>query len=207
MTTLQNGNPTFSEQWDTDDEQFEQFEVVEKCRFISILERQIASSGIERHRLSGILIEDYLKRSPNSDELINALIEFSARCPDPDSFNNAIDILSQLGSEIVAYGNRFLTNDVMNSSSTTRSEPYRPSDEYWYILLRSVARSEASDEERFSLVCFCDTDTKSRLMLEAVVESLGEIGTDRALQELTNYSRHDDPFIASLAAEILAEHA
>ncbi len=179
----------------------EQDEGVERSRFLSILRRYIQARG-EDHVNLGRVVNAYLKFSPNSNQLINELISTCVDMKVSGRLDIAIDILSQLGKQICRYANDFLINDITNWGHRFPERAYEPNDDYWFILLRSVAQSSASATDRFGVVRKCGKAT-SRGVVEAVVESLGDIASEDAMTELKKYLVHEDPFIARLAASIL----
>lgn len=175
---------------------------LERSRFLSILRRHMRATGTERSKLRNVVI-DYLRFSPNADELINSLISTCVESKITGRLDVAIDILSQLGVQILRYAWQFLVNDIKNWNGLYPNRAYEPNDDYWYILLRSVAQSDASAEERVRFVRMCGK-AQSRQVLEAVVESLGDIGTPDAFAEIEKFAISADPFIAELASELLS---
>lgn len=177
-----------------------QMKYAENARFRTIIRQHAEGHGSVRKELRLQLVE-YLRYSPNSDSLIDELIRFCVSLPSPDRLDIAIDVLSQIGRTIYDYAYRFLVDDIKKWSNLYPGRAYKPNDDYWYILLRSVAQSETNDDLKLSLVSMC-CEATSRGVLEAVVEALGDIG-DIANPQLTKLSRHDDKSIAELATEVL----
>ncbi len=173
----------------------------EKARFQSILERLFNAAGKQRSDYRKVIVE-YLKFSTISDELISTLINSSIRRTRPDRLDVPIDILQQLGNRVYDYAYQFLIDDIKSWSHLNNGRAYEPNDDYWFILLRSVARSDADVHKRFRYANMCAGAT-SRGVLEGVVEALGDIGSADAYRLLeVQFINHDDPFIAELAREV-----
>lgn len=173
----------------------------EAFRFRSILARLFNAKGETRENLRKTLLE-YLRFSPRSDDLINTLISECVESKVEGRFEIAIDVLSQLGSQILRYAQEFLFNDIKCWDTRYPNRAYEPNDEYWYVLLRSVGQSHAVPFDKVQFIKMCRT-AESRQIVEAVLESLGDIGTTDAVIEINKLINHEDPFISSLAKEIL----
>ena len=172
-------------------------------RFKMIFDKHIKAKGKERSRLRGVLAA-YLRYSLQSTELIHALIQHCIELDTPDRLDIAIDVLAVMGNEVYEYANNFLIADVSNWNNLYSDRPYEPSDDYWYILLRSLARSGAEESRKLFLISKC-SNANSRGLIEAVVESLGDMETPAAYGMLKPFASHLDPFISKLATEILEE--
>ena len=173
----------------------------EAFRFRSILARLLNANGDDRRKLRNSLVE-YLRFSPRSDDLINALITDCVESNAEGRLDTAIDVLNQLGGRILRYAQEFLFTDIKCWDTRYPNRAYEPNDEYWYILLRSVGQSHAVPYDKVQFVRMCRT-ANSRHIVEAVLESLGDIGTTDAIIEIKKLINHEDPFISSLAIEIL----
>lgn len=180
---------------------FEVDEFVETERFRSITNRYLSSSGQENERLRTAILK-YLKFSPESDLLINDFISLAVDSKSEGRLDAAIDVLNQLGRTILRYANEYLINDIKMWDLRFPGRAYEPNDEYWYVLLRSVGQCGAVPQDRLSFVKMCQT-AADRGIVEAVVESLGDIGTTEAFREIEKFLSHDDQFIVGLAREIL----
>jgi len=173
----------------------------ERTRFQSILARHLGACGDERKKFRAVLVE-YLQYSPQSRTLINDLIMDCVSLKKPDRSDVAIDVLSQLDRAIYDYAYDFFVQDVSNWSHMSMGRAYEPNDDYWYILLRSVAQSGVPDEIKLELVRGCRT-AASRGVLEGVVEALGDIDSHASRACLLEFTTYSDPFIADLAKDIL----
>lgn len=119
-----------------------------------------------------------------------------------DRLNVAIDILSQTGEMIRAYAWAFLRRDIEEWHRLSQ-RAYEPNDDYWYILLRSVARAKADNDLKFLFVKMC-SGAATRGIREAVVEALGDLGTDPAKSLLRQLATGDeDAFILKAARDAL----
>ena len=173
----------------------------EAFRFRSILSRLLTAKGDDRKKLRKTLFE-YLRFSPRSDDLINTLITDCVESKAQSRLDCAIDVLNQLGPRILRYAQEFLFNDIKCWDKRYPNRAYEPNDEYWYVLLRSVGQSHSVPFDKVQVIRMCRT-AESRHIVEAVLESLGDIGTTDAIIEIKKLIKHEDPFISSLAAEIL----
>lgn len=173
----------------------------EKARFRTILTRLFSEQGEKRVALRKVVVE-YLMFSPISDSLISELITNSIKHSRPDRLDVPIDVLGQLGDVIYDYAYQFLVDDIKSWSHLHGDRAYEPNDDYWYILLRSVARSSVETQKRIRYANMCAGAT-SRGVLEGVVEALGDIDTEDAYAMLkSQFFTHDDAFIADLAREV-----
>lgn len=178
--------------------------VGEMARFRTILRRHVQSRGASRRELRNVLYE-YLAFSPQTNDLMNELIMYCIDLAVPQRLDVAIDILSQLNGAIYDYAWKFLMEDINHWSNLYPDKMYKPNDDYWYILLRSVAQSNIPDDLKLRFVSMCSIDSP-RGILEGVVEALGDIDTESAREELKQFCDHQDQFVAELASEILAQN-
>lgn len=176
--------------------------MIERSRFLSILRRHLDAKGVERTKLRDVL-KAYLRFSPKADQLINDLISACVEMKVPGRLDVAIDVLSLLGGQILRYAREFLVNDIRNWNHLYPTRAYEPNDDYWYILLRAVAQANIPADERIKFVCLCRT-AGNRHIVEAVLEALNDIGTDRAYAEIATFLGHPEPFIAELASELVS---
>ncbi len=175
--------------------------VNEKARFKSILKSLFDTKGHQRAELRRVIV-DYLKFSPIADQLISELITSAIKRKSDDRLDVPIDILQQLGSRIYDYAYQFLVDDIKSWNHLHSDRAYEPDDDYWYILLRSVARSDVEAMKRIGYVNMCAGAT-SRGVLEGVVEALGDIESPEAMSFLEcEFFNHEDVFIKELAREV-----
>ncbi len=176
----------------------------ELARFESILKRHVLAQSVERAKLRQVLVQ-YVKFSPNASDLINSLILSCISMKCPERLDIAIDILSQLDHVIVSYANNYLDRDMKQWKKLYPYEDkkFRPNDDFWFVLLRSVGKSKAKSLLALRVISACQDET-SRGVAEAVVEALGDLGTSEARSILAaTQQSHPDPFVKELAAEIL----
>lgn len=185
--------------FDTDEDDIEG----ELARFRMIIRMHEKARGESRRSLREVCVS-YLKFSPNADRLIDELILECTQLRSPDRLDIAIDILQELGDALYDYAFKFFRCDIMQWNHLLPGRTYEPNDDYWYILLRSVARSSIDDSKKLSFVWSC-RETSHRGVLEGLVDALGDIGNAAALEKLGILSRHGDSFIAQLAQEVLED--
>jgi len=175
----------------------------ENVRLKSILTRHVDAKGQERSELRNVLVE-YLQYSPQSTALTHELIEHCIEIPLPSRLDVAIDILSQLQRSIYGYARQFLINDIKNWTHLYPDRAHKPNDDYWYILLRSVAQADIDDKLKLQFISMCSGAT-SRGVLEGVIEALADVGTPEAKRRLEVLCDHTDPFLSDLAADALMQ--
>jgi len=192
-------NRQFADEWRKSD--LRQSEV---ARFKSILKRHVEARNEERSDLRNVLVE-YIRFSPNASELINVLILscVSMRCA--ERLDIGIDVLSQAGQVIANYAYSYLHQDIKQWNKLYPESKYRPDDDFWYILLRSVGRAKCDPNVAICVISACH-DEPSRGIAEGVVEALGDLGTIDAknLLQLIQ-STHPDNFIKELATDVLED--
>lgn len=171
--------------------------------FRSMLARHANSSGQLRRRLRNELVE-YLRFSLDATKLTNELISWCVSHASPDRSDIAIDILSQLGESFFHFAYQYLINDICSWNYMYSQRAYEPNDDYWYILLRSVARLEIDENKRLRLITMC-SGASSRGVLEGVLEALSDLGTESAMDHIRPFVNHEDRFVAELADELLDE--
>lgn len=173
----------------------------ENARLKTILMKHVYAEGQERASLRDVLVE-YLQFSLQNADLTHELIGRCIEIPLPSRLDIAIDILSQLQRSIYVYAHQFLINDISNWSQLYPRRAYEPNDDYWYILLRSVAQADIEDKFKLQFILMCSKAT-SRGVLEGVVEALSDVGTPEAKRQLESFRNNEDPFLSELAAEVL----
>ena len=176
----------------------------EVARFVSILKRHQEATQEQRSNLRKVLVQ-YIRFSPNASELINVLILSCVSMKCTERLDIGIDILSQVGHVIADYAYSYLQQDIKQWNKLYPERKYRPDDDFWYILLRSVGRAKCDPKIAINVISACQ-DERSRGIAEAVVEALGDLGTSSAknLLELIK-SSHPDQFIRELATDVLVE--
>ncbi len=138
---------------------------------------------------------------PAIDELVHNCITRGG----PDGLDIAIDVLAETKSLIVDYAWKFICHDVQTWTPASE-RAYQPNDEYWYVLLRAVARTSEIDEQQKLLFLSCCSNAESRSIREGVIDALRDIGTATAIAKLKQIVVEDqDSFIVQIAAEALAE--
>ena len=171
-------------------------------RFISILKRHANQSGDARQRSRKVLVE-YINFSPNSQLLINELIMTCIGMKCPERLDIAIDVLSGVGGAIANYAYTYLQTDIQQWSKLYPNEKFKPTDDYWYVLLRSVGKCSGNPDKRFQVLSMCQ-DEPARGVAESVVEGLADLGTPKAIAVLNGLANnHPDRFIQKLARELL----
>lgn len=136
------------------------------------------------------------------DRYIDELLILCAGHTNVDRAGIAIDILSQTGETIFDYAWNFLCRDVKEWTRWS-DQAYEPNPDYWYILLRSVARSATPDAKKLRFIGSC-ANAATRAMREAVIEALADMGTAQAKEIIAKFAATDsDEFIKRIAQEAL----
>ncbi len=190
-------------QWIDDEQTLDGEFEGEYGRFRMIFRYYAAASGDRRRELRDELIL-YLRFSPQSECLINELIELAVDHHSPDRLDLAIDILSQLGDRLFEYAHSFLIRDVDRWNHVYWGRAYEPDDDYWYVLLRSVGQAEIAEATKLMFITSCLIES-NRGIAEAVVEALGDIDSEAARHALCGLTNEQDSFIAELAQHALDE--
>jgi len=146
----------------------------------------------------------YLSSVRDAEECIDALLHLCATEGGPDGLDLAIDILAKTKGLILAYAWAYLLRDSRNWKAESE-RAYKPSDDYWYVLLRAVARTQADHKERYRFIACC-ANAESRGMREAVVEALRDLGTTAAKDRIRKFAEEDsDPYVRQVAKEALED--
>lgn len=165
----------------------------------NMLSAMPAQQAARRKRLLFVLMK---VRGSELAHCIDQMLRVFVSEGGPHALDAAIDTLSQTGINIVDYAWNYLKSDIAHWGPTSE-RAYEPNDDYWYILLRAVARSDASEIDRMRIVLCCANAT-CRGIREAVVESLRDIGGPVALARLQKFAaKNADPFICKIAREAL----
>jgi hypothetical protein len=150
------------------------------------------------------LIVQYLAKVRDSEDCIDEILHLCTTEGGPDGLDNAIDILAKTRGLILAYAWEYLQRDV-RAWRPDSERAYNPSDDYWYVILRAVARTQADPKERFRFVTCC-ADAESRGMREGVVEALRDLGTPAAKERIRKFAAEDaDAYIRQVSQEALKD--
>ena len=175
----------------------------ETSRFRTALRHHLAARGTIRRQLRNDLVEA-LRLSTQTAVLIQQLVEDCLSLGEPERFDVAIDVLSQLDRSIYDYASRFASDDRQRWQQRHPDREYEPNADTMYVLMRSVAQSTTPEDARLQFIALFD-DSTNRGVLEAVVESLRDIDSTAARDRLEKLGAHDDPFIAELADDLLSQ--
>jgi hypothetical protein len=95
--------------------------------------------------------------------------------------------------------------DIAQWSKLYPERKFVPNQDYWYVLLRAVGKCGGDPSRSVSILSVCQ-DSALRVVAEAVVEGLGDIGNQESLALLRNIqSTHSDEFIRKLAENVLED--
>lgn len=173
----------------------------EASRFRIVVKNYLRSPFSQRPELFE-QVSKYIRFSPNYDELINEFVLICTGTEEvPDCIEAAVDVLRQFPA-ICEYTWQFLIRDVQNYNSTYSERAYKPNDDYWHVLLKSVAGAEVEVSRRIQIIGACRF-AASRSMKEIVIESLDEVDDETARELIAEFTSDEDQFIADLANEIL----
>jgi hypothetical protein len=140
------------------------------------------------------------ERAACIDQMLNVFVSEGG----PDGLDDAIDVLAKSGPIVLEYAWDLLQRDLLLWHPAA-DRAYRPSDDYWFVLLRAVARSDAPDRDRLRLITCCAA-AQSRGVREGVVEALRDLNTPAALERLRKFAQtDDDAFIRKIAREALED--
>lgn len=163
----------------------------------------LQSQASRRSRARAVII-NILSGTSDPEPCIDELLQVCTAEGGSDGLDVAIDILSKLGSQTLEYARNYLIRDLRNWGPSS-DRAYEPNDDYWYILLCAVGRSQVSEADRFRFITCCSNAT-SRGIREGVVVGLRELGTEAAKKRLRHYASDDrDGFIRKIASEALEE--
>lgn len=150
------------------------------------------------------LIVAYLSRVRDAEECIDELLHLCATQGGPDGLDTAIDILAKTQGLLLEYAWAYLQRDLQNWRADS-GRAYKPSDDYWYILLRAVGRTQAAPKERYRFITCCGNAT-SRAMREAVVLALRDLGTPAAKDRIRKFAAEDaDQYVRQVAQEAVED--
>lgn len=157
--------------------------------------------GTEKERWRESLTK-YLVRAHKSDACIDELLSFCTTQGGPEGLDMAIDVLSGTGDLVLKYFWEYLQRDVVNWTPQC-DRAYKPNDDYWYILLRAVARADAPEMDKLRHIVCC-AGAESRGIREGVVEALRDLRTERAKELLRQFLDSDnDSYIRQVAKEAI----
>ena len=155
----------------------------------------------------------FAERAPIRQQVVKLLTETNSldACTDefikicvgeggPTGIDLAVDVLSKIGTRLLEYAWGYLHRDLLNLKG---GRPYEPNDDYWYVLLRAVARVHDDERSRFRFISCCK-EAESRGVREGVVEGFRDLGTAAAIKQVKWFAEHDaDSFIRGIAKEAL----
>lgn len=149
-------------------------------------------------------IVSLIERARSRERCIDELLQVCTSEGGPDGLGVAIDVLAETGGIVLNYARDYLFRDIKEWHPVAE-RAYEPNDDYWYILLRAVARTNAPEDEKLRFISLCEGAATVGI-LEGVVEALGDLGSAAALEGLRNFTESKyDPFIQQLAKERIAE--
>jgi hypothetical protein len=114
------------------------------------------ASAAEKAPIRAVLIR-MLRNAPTPDLYIGELLSITTSAKNPDRLEFAIDVLSHTGDLIRIYAWNYLVTDIRQWHHLHSDRAYEPNDDYWYVLLRAVARCTADAEVRFRIISMCRT--------------------------------------------------
>lgn len=157
----------------------------------------------EKEQLRALIVA-YLQKVRDSEECIDELLHVCATEGGPDGLDTAIDILAKTKGLVLEYAWAYLQRDLRNWKADSE-RAYKPSDDYWYVLLRAVGRTQADPKERYRFITCCANAT-SRGMREAVVLALCDLGTPAAKDRIRKFATDDaDQYVRQAAHEALED--
>jgi hypothetical protein len=167
-----------------------------------LLTRQLLSCpGVEKDARREAVTK-FLLNVRKSEVCIDELLSTCTTQGGPDGLDTAIDILSGTGELVLKYFWNYLQRDVANWNPDC-DRAYKPNDDYWYVLLRAVARTKAEEMEKLQYIMCC-ANAESRGIREGVVEALRDLRTSLAKDLLRQFAKNDvDHYIRQVAQEAL----
>jgi hypothetical protein len=142
-------------------------------------------------------------RNSAPERLIDELLFLCSTEGGPDGLDMAIDILAKTKQLVLDYAWDYLGRDPAKWMPDSIGAKQR-NDDYWYILLRAVGRTDADKKDRLRLITLFAGD-ESRGIRESVVEALGDLRTPEAKKALRRLKGDADPFIRKIAGEALTD--
>ncbi len=175
----------------------------ETVLFRRLVRSLLSCPGSERATVRGLVTRALLSsREPFS--LVDELLATCTSATVTDRLDVAVDVLAKTGAVVYRYAQDYLIRDVQQWNPHS-SRAYEPNDDYWYILLRAVARCQGPEDVRLRFIVACSGASR-RGICEGVVEALADLGSDEAqvkLREMADTA--DDPFIQKLAHDVLED--
>ena len=129
------------------------------------------------------------------------------RSTKPGRVDDAIGLLSRLGPSIFvdAIMDAFMRRPPF-SGDRTNPDDYRLSDDYWYVLIRSLGPMIQQGESSLWTLLDIAIRYPNPAIREAAVETLGEIDDERVVAKLEIVARDDTSVaVRRLAQEIIEE--
>ncbi len=155
-----------------------------------------------------VMRDEIVKRiqsSPTPSLYITLTLSLCSQSSGRGGLYDGIDILSQLGDLMIDYSTTYSISDVMQQGKLFAGTTYRPNDDYWYIIFRSVARCSAKEDSRYQFISACKCATSIGIR-EGVVEALGDLASKDAQRLLQDIASEDNnAFIRNLATETLKD--
>lgn len=169
--------------------------------------RAMFKGPVARRKDLRVLLVELLRKARHAerDRCIDGLLQICTSEGGPDGLDVAIDVLAQTGSIVVDYARDYLIRDISDWNQCSE-RAYEPNDDFWYILLRAVARAHEDEQARYRVISLC-FEAASRGIREGVIEALADLGTDQAKNRLQQYADDEaqDKFIREIAQEALED--
>lgn len=164
-----------------------------------LLASPTARRGFYRAQIVGLLLK---YREP--ERCIDELLQVCTAEGGADGLDLAIDVLAKTSELVLRYAWDYIRHDIQ-SWTPASDRAYQPNDDYWYVLLRAVARTDADPRKRLRFILCC-AFAASRGIREGVMEALRDLGTPDARQWLQRFAEADpDDFIRQIAREALVD--
>jgi hypothetical protein len=118
--------------------------------------------------------------------------------------DNGIDLLTELGTQVLPFARDFLRRDGMRWAQK-QTIVHHDHDDFWHILLGSLARSGLPENDFIGLIEACG-QAGHRGLRDAAVLALYELASPQAQIRLAQFVELDpDPFIRNSARELLED--
>ena len=168
-----------------------------------LMRQLFACPGAQKAAYRSLIVQ-YLSGVRDPEDCIDELLHLCTTEGGADGLDNAIDILARMKELILGYAWDYLQRDLLVWKPDSE-RAYKPSDDYWYVLLRAVARTQADPKERYRFITCC-ASAQSRSMREGVVEGLRDLATPAAKERIRMFAEGDaDPYIRCIAQEALED--
>lgn len=175
----------------------------ELAAFRARVRKLIASSRSERRQAVSSVVSG-LNSAARPEFCIAEFLSIITAASTPDRLDMGVDVLSQLGPLIISFSRNYLMNDIQQWGLFS-DRAYEPNDDYWYILLRSVARCDSDEKSRLLVIAMCQ-GAHSRGVMEGVIEALGDLATAGAAALLRDIRENNaDALVREMAEEALED--